>query len=219
MSQLYFIPHWFFGYDIALEVIFALVTLGVALYSLYVYKLSAQRECKVFGLAFISISLAYFLWAGVNLFITARLNDTTRIIPLNELSALGFVGVYGHMLLLLLGWATLAYSTLNTRGYRAYSLFVSLPLILLIFSAPKAVSFYFTSSLLLLYVVFHYVAEYKRTEKMNTFLVLLGFIFLFLGNLDFTFASVQHVNYVIGHVLHFIAYMLILASLIKTVRR
>ncbi len=218
MSQLYFIPHWFFGYDIALEVLFALVTLGVAFYSLYIFKLSAERGCKVFGLAFISISLSYFLWAGVNFFIVSRLADSSRTLSLDNLSAIGFIGVYGHMLLLLLGWATLAYSTLNTKGYRAYSLFVSLPLILLIFSAHKAVSFYFTSSLLILYVIFHYVAEYKQTGKITTFLVLLAFIFLFLGNLDFTFASVQHVTYVIGHAFHFIAYMLILASLVKTVR-
>ena len=56
--------------------------------------------------------------------------------------------------------------------------------------------------------------KYTRSRRTTTFLVMLGFVFIFLGMLDFTLASVREVHYVIGHVLLLIGYMLVMASLL-----
>ncbi len=219
MAQLYLIPQWFFGVDIALEIIFGLITLSVALYSLHIYRLSYQRECKLLALGFASISLAYFVWSFINLFIVSNLADGTRALTLGSLSFLGSLGVYGHILLLTLGFATLAYMTLDVRGYRSYALFVTLPLLVIIFSAYKALAFYFILSFLVFYLVIHYVLEYSRKRRQTTLLLLVAFILILIGNVSFTFAAIRQVHYVIGHALELAGYLLVLASFIITLSK
>lgn len=218
MGFLYLVPHWFFGFDIFLEFIFALVTLGVALYSLRIYSLSGQNECRVFGAGFIFISLAHFLWAGVNLFIASRVSEGRLVLSLDQLSVLGALGVYSYVLLSTVGFATLAYMTLGSRKQRTYVLICTLSLLAIVFSQYKALAFYFVSSFLLLFVVAYYIDVYRSTHKTSNFLVLFATIFIFLGTVDFIFATLQEVHYVIGHILYLFGYALILISFISTLR-
>ena len=219
MSQLYLVPRWFFGVDVVLEIIFGIVTLLVALYSFHIYRLCYQRECRLLGFGFLSISLSYFLWSFINLFITSRLNDGSFALNLEPLSRLGLFGVYAHILLLTLGLATLAYTTLKSGSYRSYSLFATLPLLVIIFSAQKALAFYFVSSFLLLYLVLHYGIEYRNARRQTTFLLFLAFILIFVGNVSFTFSTLQNIHYVIGHLLELVGYVFILSSFLITLNK
>lgn len=219
MASLYLIPHWFFGVGVALEIVFGLIAATIALYSLHIYRLSFQRECKLLGLGFTAIALSYFVWSFINLFIISRLNDGTFALNLEQLSLWGMSGVYVHILLLTLGLATLAYMTLKANGYRSYLLFASLPLLVVIFSYDKAAAFYFVSSFLALYVVIHYALEFYRTRRDTVFLLLLAFLFILAGNVSFTFAAVRQVHYVVGHALELVGYLLVMASFIISLRR
>lgn len=218
MAMLYLVPRWFYGVDIAFELVFAVVTFLVALYAFYMYRLSAERECKLLSFGFIAVSISYLSWALVNLFITEKLLDGSRELSLEALSWLGMLGVYAHVLFLTLGFATLAYVTFNVRNNRVYALFVSLTLIIVVFSYQKALTFYFVSALLLFYVALHYGIRYYKNRNLTTLLVFMGFLFLFLANAGFAFSFYQHVSYVAGHVLLLFGYALILIGLAKTIR-
>lgn len=215
--QFYLIPKWFFGFDIALELFFGVITLLVAIYSLYIYKLSAQRECRLFGLGFVAISLSYFIWGAINAFISYALNENTITVPLSNLSFLGYVGVYSYILFHILGLTILAYMTLNLKGNRSYVLFTSLPLLLVIFSQHKAIAFYFVSSFLLLFVTVHYFLEHRDKKNLTTLFSFFAFVLIFLGNVNFTFAAIHQSPYVIGHVLELLGYLFILVSFVLTV--
>lgn len=219
MDQLYLIPHWFFGYDIVLELLFGLITLSVALYALKVYKLCSLKSCKLFGISFLLISAAYFLWAFVNIYASSLFDANTSALSLKNLSIIGTIGVYGHVLFMILGLATLAYVTLKNASYRTYTIISTLSLVCLVFSANKPVAFYFVSSFLLFFVLVFYIREYIRVGTFNSFLVALSFVFLFFGSADFTLASVYRVHYVVGHLFHFAGYALMLTSFILTLRR
>lgn len=218
MVDFYIVPRWFFGFDIALELLFAAVTFFVALYALYMYRLSAERECKLLGLGFISISLSYVVWGALNFFLLTSLSDSSRVLIIERLDLFGFFILYSHVLLMLLGLATLAYLTFKVKSYRVYSLFVSLPLILVFFSKHAALAFYFASSLLLFYIMIHYFIRYSVVKKATTGLVFGGFIFLFFGALGFTFATLLNGSYVAGHILQLLGYLFILFGFIKTVK-
>ena len=75
MTFFYLVPSWFFGYGIALEIIFGIVTALVALLSMKVYNLCEQRECKLMGLAFSSIAISYFILPLVNLFAITQIKS------------------------------------------------------------------------------------------------------------------------------------------------
>ncbi len=219
MGQLYLIPRWFFGYDIALELLFGIITLMVALYALKMYRLCSLKSCKLFGISFLSISIAYFLWAFVNIYASSFFDDTTQVLSLKGLTILGLVGVYGHVLFMILGLVTLAYVTLKNASYRNYTIIATLSLVSLVFAANKALAFYFVSSFLLFFVLIFYVREYLRVRSLNSFLVVLSFVFLFLGSADFTFASAYKVHYVAGHLLQLIGYLFMLISFVLMLKK
>ena len=219
MSSLYIIPQWFFGYDIALQLLFAVVTMALAVYSFKMYRLVNEPGFRTFGLGFLSISLAHILWSGINFSVSHALNQSTRAVDLDTLSTLGFVGVSSYLMLSILGLALILYTTLPQRSQRTFPIIACLALIVPIFASYKALAFYFVSSLLLFFIVLHFVLRYIKNSKRTDPLVLLAFVFLFLGTLDFTFTTLHYSHYVLGHVLQFIGYGLMLASLIKTLRR
>ncbi len=218
MALLYLVPRWFFGFDVFLELVFALVTLGVSLYSLRIYYLSGQRECKVFGAGFLLISFAYLIWSGLNLFISARFGDGARELSFEQITYLGTMGVYAYVLFFTLGLATLAYMTLGSKRQLTYVLVATLSVLAIVFSSYKALAFYFISSFLLLFVVMYYVDLYRTTRRNSNFFVLVAFVLLFLGTVDFIFAALHNVHYVIGHILSLIGYGFILVSFISTLR-
>lgn len=214
MAQFYLIPSWFFGFGLALELLFGIITLAVAIYSFIVYKYCLERECRLFGLGFLSLALSYFSWAFVSWYVPFRLKAQGGVISLDEFSGLTGVGVYLHVFLFLVGLTTLTYLTFDIRGKRNYSLILSLVLILLIFAQQKIVAFYFTSALLLLYVLFYYGRGYIDNEGPRNPYLLLAFVFLFLGSVDFTLSAVNQVHYVAGHILYLIGYLFILINFI-----
>ena len=219
MPSLYLIPTWFFGYDIALELLFAVVTMAVAVYSFKMYRIVREPGCRTLGLGFLFISLAHILWSGINFSVSHALNQSTRTVSLDALSYIGLVGVFGYLMLSILGLALILYTTLPQRSQRTFPIIASLALIVPIFASYKALAFYFVSSLLLFFIVLHYVLRFIDNSKRTDSLVLLAFVFIFLGTLDFTFTTLNYSHYVLGHVLQFVGYGLMLASLIKTLKR
>lgn len=218
MTQFYLVPKWFFGYDIALELIFGVITLLIALYSFRIYRLSAQRECKVIGWGFLSMSFGYFTWSALNLYITSRLNAPGLDVPLEHLFSMAVIGVSAHILFIVMGLATLAYMALSGKSNRLYAVLVTLSLLIVVFAFNKALAFYFISSFLLFLVLLHYFAVYTKHKHQGTLLLLLAFFFIFLGNVVFIFATFHAFPYFAGHVFHLFGYLLALASLILVLR-
>lgn len=218
MSQLYLIPSWFFEFGIILELLFALITLAVAIYSFFVYKYCLERECKLFGLGFLAIAFSYFSWAFVSWYVPFRLKAQGGVVSLDGLSELVTIGVYLHAFFFLVGLTTLTYLTFDIKGKRNYSLILSLVLVLLIFASQKIIAFYFTCALLLLYVLFYYGRGYIDGEGPRNPFLFLAFLFLFLGSVDFTLSAVNHVHYVVGHIFYLVGYGFILINFIMMLR-
>ncbi|NCO11816.1 hypothetical protein CO038_02470 [Candidatus Pacearchaeota archaeon CG_4_9_14_0_2_um_filter_39_13] len=222
MAQFYLIPSWFFGFGLILEVLFGIITLAVAAYSFLVYKYCLEREFKLFGFGFLALAFSYFSWAFVSWYIPFKIGDVQEIVSLDGFSGLIGIGVYAHAFLFLIGLTTLTYLTFDIKGKRNYGLLLSLVLILLVFAEQKIVAFYFTSALLMLYVLFYYGRGYVDGEGPKNPFLLLAFFFLFLGSVDFTLSAVNHVHYVVGHVFYLIGYGFILVNfvvMLKPIRR
>jgi len=219
MAFFYLAPDWFFGYDIALEMLFGLITALVALFSFKIYNLSKQREFRLLGLAFTSISIAYFLWPLLNLFAITRSESGINVMSLDGLPSLLLGGVFLHVILFVLGLATIAYLTFNVRNHNLYALLVSLSIIGVIMSARTGWAFNFVSAVLLFYVALYYLGKYQVAGGRRIFLVAFAFVLLFFARVVLIFATRNHLLYVADHIIELGAYGLILISLAKTLRK
>ena len=208
MSYQAFTPLWFINYGISLELAFAITTLIVSYYAYIIFKLTDQWQIRLFSLGFFSISLSYFIKSYVNF---SAINQGNSIVI--------YIWLYTYLALFLVGLINLAYMALNTKSFKTYALISSLSMTALVFSENPIIVFYLISSIYLLFISHYYYHNYQRHKTKNTFIVLLAFIFLMLGNIQFIFSIDNPFFYVLGHSLELIAYILILSNLIMMINK
>jgi hypothetical protein len=214
MTLVSFSPAWFYGYDVALEVGFAVSALIIALFAYRIYRTTDQRQVLLFGSAFLLISFSYFMQSLLNLLIVTGA-DTSPCCGLTaaNISMLGAYGTLAYILLMISGLTVLAYMTLRVERLRVLWLMLILAIIAIIFSISPLYSFFMLSTILLAVVLWHYVRNYQQSRQTKTLLVVLAFGFLLFGSLHFMLSVDHALYYAIGHILEMIAYMLILANL------
>jgi len=220
MANLYLIPRWFFGYDVFLELAFALITLIVSYYAYKIYRLSGQYQSKLFSIAFSFFSISYFIQSLLNFAIISKLGENIcSAIKLQNITTLNLYGIYIHTIFSVIGLVTLAYMTLKTKSLKIYSMILLISLLTLILSLNKIYLFYVLSSFLLVYIVLHYLVNFLENKQINTLLVLIAFLLLLFGHIHFIFAINHELFYILGHFLELTAYLLILINLIMVLKK
>lgn len=220
MTNLFLVPRWFFGYDIAFELAFAIISLLVSIYAFKIYKLTENRQIRLFGIAFMLFSISYFLQSILNYAILQQLSDRLcYVFHMCNVPTLNFIGIYIHFIFFLSGLITLNYITLKIKSKKTFSMILIIITLSVISSANKIYLFYLISSILLIYIVWHYLKNFLKNKKFKNLIVLIAFVFLLFGNIHFIFSVNHSLFYVLGHALELIAYLLILLNLILILRK
>jgi hypothetical protein len=215
MSNIFICPEWFFGYDILLEILFAVITMFVSFYAWKIYKMTDERNIKLLSLSFLFISLSYIAQSLLNFIILAELQDEVcGIINLQSVYLLNLFGIYVHAILFLIGLLLLTYVALKIYSPRTFVLLFMLVFTSLYFSPQKTFMLYLLSTTLLAFIVYYYIANYLNNRKPTTLLVTIAMITLFAGYIYFMFATENSFYYVVGHVLELLAYTLVLGDFI-----
>ncbi len=215
MSHIILMPAWFSGYDISLEFIFFIVSLTVAITAYDVYKLTGQRQPKLFSLAFLLISLSYVIRAVVNIFILSELAEQpTLLSELRDAIVLNNLGIYINLLFFISGLLVLVYLSLKSHSKKLFALLFLTTLLGITFSANRIALFYLLSTLFLVYIVNHYWINYRKRKTKRTLFILVAFTSLLLSTLFFIFSTENEVFYILGHIFELMAYAIILYNLI-----
>ncbi|MBS3089245.1 hypothetical protein J4402_05765 [Candidatus Pacearchaeota archaeon] len=218
MTQLHYIPSWFFGFNIAFEMIFMLAAALVALYSYRIYKISSQKEIKLFGISFALLSASYFVSSIISLFFISALEGNLLAIAIHRILNAQNIAVASYILFLILGHITLLYTTLRVERKRIYGLLIAMAFIAINFSFNKVFMIYFISSLCLLFVNYHYYMEFIKRKNKTVFLTFWGMFFLFVSNVIFLVQESSATIYVISHVTELIGYCFIASSLLRVIK-
>ena len=218
MVTVYIVPNWFHGYDVSFEIMFAVITLLVSLFSFKIFKLSEQKESKYFAVGFLLISLSYFVWAFLNLRLVSELKEGVRVLELKNLLIFSTVSIYVYMILALVGIIVIAYTTLKINNEIAFLLIVIPSIATLFLSNNKTLAFGILSSIMLLFIFVHFYLEFRKDNNLKRGLVMVAFLLLFIGNIEFSFVQNSYVHYVVRHILDLAAYVLVLISLIWVIK-
>lgn len=219
MGILYKVPSWFLGYSVLFQLVFAVVSVLVAVYAYKIYKLSEEKNIKFFGYAFLLISLSYILWPVINTLAAFPIsrNIVAVFLENNELS--DAVAIYSHIALFLAGLVTLLYSTLEKKNSRIYILLSVLLISIVLIVLGKANLIYLLFSILIFLTLFHYVRIYIKEKNSKVLLIMIAFAFLFLGAVSLIFSNILDLFYVSGHFFILTAYVLILTRLVINYRK
>ncbi|MDO8508604.1 MAG: hypothetical protein Q7S27_02875 [Nanoarchaeota archaeon] len=235
MTYFYLVPQSFLKFSILMQIIFALVALSVSYFSLKIYKISRQREIKLFGISFILIALSYVIWAVIHSAIAYPSLIEFAKIATENVSRLGGIGMLAHVILFISGLITLSYTTVKIKSGKIYYLLLTLGIISLVapiivtriifepIASSAVYNLLITSRILsiffLIFIIYNYFEEYSNNKNKKTLLIGIAFCLLLLSNADFIFSLTYYPAYIMGHILEFIAYLFILISLLLTIKK
>jgi len=218
MAHLYLVPQWFFGFDIAMELVFAIIAMALAFFTYRIYKVSEDEDVKLFGLAFVLISISYIVWASINLFMLDKLSDGIREISLNNLMSINYILTLVHMGLFIVGIITLAYAHLEIKSAKAYYILTGLALIGLVSSSIPWITYQLLAIFLLSTIVYHYAVDHSCYKNKKARAIFIAFLLLLLSRIDFLFTANSAFAYIFGHILELTAYSLILVGLVANIK-
>lgn len=213
-------PHWFYGFDIFLQFLFAIIALLVGIFAWKIYKTSDQRNVKYLSLGFFIISLAYILQVVINLIIMNQINSVMCLaVKLKTVQYLSLLSMYTHIVFMFLGIILLFMMTLKKDDARVFFLLFFMGIIALLFSYNPVYVFYILTSLLLFVIFEYFFRHYLKKKKLNTLIIVFAFGFLFLSNILFFFALDYITAYVLGYLFELMGYILIFFNFVLVSKR
>jgi len=219
MRYSYLIPEWFFGFDIGMEILFAIIAFSVALIAFKINDVTKERKIKLFGIAFLLISLSYVVLGALNFWFVNLASEGFRMVDINEVQLIGVISLYLFMILFVGGLVTIAYITCDACKGKTYYLIFGLSLMVIAASLYKLVTFRILSTFLFSFIAYHYFEEFLKNKNRNAFWTLIAFALLFMGSVNFILSPVYYWFYIIGHLFELSAYLIILAILIRSVKK
>ena len=178
-----------------------------------VYRATSQRLAQYFGYGFLLVAVAYLFQSVFNFLVYSKLNtQVCQIANLSSVSIVDTIGFYGYMLLMISGLAVLLFVSLKSEVKRTLLFLFIISVIGIISSKKPLYTFYVLSSIYLLFISWHFIENYFKHRKAITLSSALAFIFLFFGAFHFLISVNHEVYYVIGHILSFFAYLMILIN-------
>lgn len=219
-------PDWFSRPEMLMYLLFAVVTALIFYKAYKAYVLTKNNKIAYFGIAFLGLSLGYFLQALLHFLVLQRVSTTdllgTAIIhggPSTSLS-LSYIATMIHMATLVAALVILTFVTLRKeRGLKIFLLLLSLSFLTMILSSSKGLAFFLLTGVLLLFITAQHIQRYLKKPTRSTYFISSGFALLFLGQillaLTYTFASFCFV----GHMVTLGGYILLLMSLLQINKR
>ena len=206
-------PSWFFGYDVLLEFLFAIISLVVSVFAFKIYKKTAQNSVKLFGISFLLISISYFIQSILNFLIINQLTERVCFaVKVQSVTLFNNFGILAHVTAMTLGLSLLTYTTLKQENTRLLWLLILVPLSSIISSRNIVYVFYLIATILLVFIEIHFVSNYLKNKQSKTLLIAVAFLFLLIGNFHFLISINHQIFYAIGHILELCAYILILTN-------
>ena len=217
-------PFWFSQCEIGIQLIFALVTLLVAIYAYRVYRIARQKNSFYFGAGFLSISLAYFIQAIFNFLLLRNVQtcDVLSFVSGHQVQSnltLSVIVVFLHMLFMVIGFSILSYLTLKEKNIKSFYLIFALSIAALVFAANMSVMFYVLLTIILAFIAIQYGIRFNKKPTADSFIVFLGFGMVFLGMIQLALATTLSALYISGHVVALAGYTLLLINLMRVVRK
>ncbi len=211
VESLYFVPEWFYMFDITLGILFSCITAIVSSYSLHIYNIAKEREFKLFSIAFACLSASYFLRTGLNIFLTKIFNEAQGVLYIVDINLFSKAFIYSYVMLFIIGYLTLFYTTIKIKGARIYAILLVISMIAIRYSMNKSLTIYLIATVLIISTLFHYVRLWVESRKKRGKVMMIAIFLLLVSNILLMFISDYKLypGYIISNLLELIAYLMI----------
>ncbi|RMF54442.1 hypothetical protein D6745_05290 [Candidatus Woesearchaeota archaeon] len=225
MIELVYSPRWFYGKDIAIDLISIFVLSLIAFFSIKYYRLNRKNKKYIFlASSFIMMALSFMFKIITNFTIYYHVLETKQIgfVRLTYFSTqpsniLFFAGFLGYRILMLLGLYMLC-SIYIKQSKANIILTAYLILALSYFSRSAYYIFHLTALILLVIITSKYLENYKKTKHSTNKWLFYSFATITASNIIFIFVKISAVLYVIAEIVQLIGYVGLLITFTKVLK-
>jgi hypothetical protein len=202
-------PEWFFGLDSLFEGFAFIALLLVTLFSFKAYRFTRDKKFRTFSVGFALMTLGILFRALADFFVYADVS----VKPLIMLVLYG-----GYMALTLVSLIVLFALTLKTRQKAPFVALLLVSLVLIMLSVSYRLSFHAIAVILLAFISYHFIRNFFEKKSLCALMVCSSFVLLALAQVAFIFDIVKQKYYIIGHLIHLVAFAALLAALIRMLK-
>ncbi|MBN2052359.1 hypothetical protein JW756_02550 [Candidatus Woesearchaeota archaeon] len=219
-------PPWFYGKDIAIDVLSAIVVLLIGVFSFRNFCLDKKNKRHFFlGAAFVMLGLSFI----VKILTNVLTRDTSWLAKQFWVSILGNQIVRSYTLIPALGFFLFALLTLF-GFYIIYALsskdelsmnYVIIAYFILIstyFTRFTYFVVYLTAFIFLLAIARRYFLAYKKNKYKNTLFLCISFAIITISQFVFIFTSSNPAIYALAELIQFIGYLFLLYTFVMVLR-
>ncbi len=217
-------PAWFFGKDIVIDGISALVLALIAYFSFRYYKLNANRNYLKLGVSFCIIALAFFFKMAINSLVYYRLLQSREygifVITRETLEMIDtavFAQFFLYHLLTLIG-LYLLYTIYQRQSATDHVLNLYFILLATVFSIFMNQLFRLTALVLLGLITVQHMTRYREHRRRTTLMLASSFGVIAASQALLVFARTNSLFYVVGELIQLVGYAGLLLTFILVLR-
>ena len=210
-------PRWFYGYDVAIDLISIAVTLLIAVYAFKLSRYTGDKRHKYFSYSFFLIAASFLLKSLSNQYvpdeaIVGQIVWAISVsIPTLKIPSF-FTSTYlGYRFFTLLGLAGI-YSIVHRVKRSEIWLSLYLVFLVTLISMATYLLFYATAALFLLMITLYYYKNCAKVKTPQSKLVFVSFAVIMVGQLLFLGISYKGVLYAVAQVFQLFGYLILLSS-------
>ncbi len=224
MIEIVYSPKWFYGKDIAIDIIGIVILFLIAFFSLKYYRLSKNKNYLFLSASFFMISLSYFFKIITNFTIYYQVLQTKRFIfgtitytAVESSDILFVVGFLLYRLLILLGFFFL-YSIYEKPSKFAMIFIAYLLIVSTYFTNSAYFMFHITALILLSFISYTFYRNCRKNKQKTSMLLFFGFLVITVSHLMSTFVIINPWIYVAAEITQLAGYLMLLIMFIMVLR-
>lgn len=206
-------PTWFLGIDALFDAIFVFITAIISWSGFQAWKFFGDNRYRLFGAGFLALSVSYSILAISNFFVFAeagpRIAMLFRLVSFHRLFSFGLLL---YAIFFLLGLLFLLFLYLEIRDRRTQLLLIVLVLFTVSVGGHISHLFHALLAILFLFIIFELFRKQPCPRSVPGVLVLVGFSFVFIGEVLLSFIIISPHLYVLSHLVTLTGFFSILAS-------
>jgi len=203
-------PEWFFGVDSLFEGFAALALLLITLFSFKAYRFTKDKRYRTFAIAFAFMTLG-MVGRGVS--------DLLVYLDMQVHPLALIAGYAAYMGLTIVSLVVLFALTMKARQRAPLVALFLITFVAVMLSSSYRLSFHTVSLILLAFIAYHFVKNYYQKKSLTALLVCGSFVLLALTQAAFIADILRHKLYIIGHLIHLVAFALLFLALLRVLRK
>jgi hypothetical protein len=219
-------PPGFYGKDIAIDILSAVVVLLIGIFSFRNFSLDKRNKKHLFlGAAFVLLGLSFIVKILTNVLSHAEgWSSRQFLIPvfgrdiMTSYTMIPATGFLLYALLTLFGFYIIYALSSKDKLSMNYLIIAYFILISTYFTRFTYFFLYLTAFIFVLALSRRYFLEYKKNSYKNTLFLCISFSIITLSQLVFIFTATNHMLYVIAEFIQLIGYLFLLYTFVMVLR-